>query len=117
MLQFWRVAHPPVRGHRLCGTQPLVHVGFMKSWQAGNFNQKVINRIMELVLSCKPASDKLKIYVTGAHMIDGMQACACFAMLTVKEPFSAASECTISNEELFQTCTTTITSVAPALYV
>jgi len=37
----------------------------MKSWLAGGFNHKVINRIMQLVNSRKPGSDKLKIYVTG----------------------------------------------------
>ena len=65
-VQAWRVPHPPVRGHRLCGTQPLVHKGFLKCWQAGGFNHKVIKRIMELIQSRKPGSDKLKIYVTGA---------------------------------------------------
>lgn len=68
-VQVWRVAHPPVRGHRLCGTQPLVHKGFLKCWQAGGFNHKVIKRIMELVRLRKPGADKLKIYVTGAVQI------------------------------------------------
>ena len=68
-VQAWRVPHPPVRGHRLCATQPLVHKGFLKCWQAGGFNHKVIKRIMELVQSSKPGSDKLKIYVTGAALI------------------------------------------------
>ena len=65
VVQAWRVPHPPARGHRLWGTQPLVHVGFMKSWQAGGFNHKVIKRVMELVHSRKTASGKLKIYITG----------------------------------------------------
>ena len=62
-MQAWRVAHPPVRGHALCGTQPLVHVGFMKAWLAGGFNEKVINHIMQLV-NC-PRAESMKIYVTG----------------------------------------------------
>jgi len=56
---------PPTRGHKLMGTRPLVHVGFMKSWLAGGFNLKVINRIMQLVNSRKAGADKLKILVTG----------------------------------------------------
>lgn len=68
-VQAWRVPHPPARGHILCGTQPLVHVGFMKSWQAGGFNHKVITRIKELVYSRKATSGKLRIYVTGEHRI------------------------------------------------
>ena len=43
----------------------MVHVGFMKSWLAGGFNLKVINRIMQLVNSRKAGADKLKILVTG----------------------------------------------------
>lgn len=48
------------------GTRPLVHLGFLKSWQAGDFNQKVLKRTMDIVQSRKPGSGKLKIYVTGA---------------------------------------------------
>ncbi|DBA97089.1 hypothetical protein WJX77_003952 [Trebouxia sp. C0004] len=69
-LQAWRVTHPPARGHTFCGTRPMVHVGFMKSWLAGGFNFKVINRIMQLVNSCKAGADKLKILVTG-HSLGG----------------------------------------------
>ena len=65
MLQAWRVTHPPARGHSFCGTRPMVHVGFMKSWLAGGFNHKVINRIMQLVTTRKPGSEKLKILITG----------------------------------------------------
>ena len=35
----------------------------MKSWLAGGFNQKVINRIMELVDNCQ--AGPMTIYVTG----------------------------------------------------
>ncbi len=46
----------------------MVHVGFMKSWLAGGFNFKVLNRIMQLVNSCKAGAGKRKILVTGeAH--------------------------------------------------
>ena len=81
-VQAWRVAHPPVRGQAWLFSQPLVHVGFLKSWLAGGLNHKVVTRIMELVTArpaeahCKP----LRIYITGTlstvhHVIlaDGTQ--------------------------------------------
>ena len=64
-VQAWRVAHPPVRGHSFCGTRPMVHVGFMKSWLAGGFNEKVITRVMELVQSQKADAKLLTVYITG----------------------------------------------------
>ena len=42
-----------------------MHVGFLKSWLAGGFDEKVVNRIMELVNSLKPGTRKLEIIVTG----------------------------------------------------
>ncbi len=65
MVQAWRVAHPPVRGHNWMFSRPLVHVGFLQSWLAGAFNDKVVNRTMEVVNSRKPASGKLQILITG----------------------------------------------------
>lgn len=65
MVQAWRVAHPPVRGHNWLFSRPLVHVGFLQSWLAGAFNDKVVNRTMEVVNSRKPASGKLQIMITG----------------------------------------------------
>lgn len=61
------MAHTPVRGHTLCGTRPLVHVGFMKAWLAGAFNEKVINHVMQLVSRLRSEAHSMKIYVTG-HM-------------------------------------------------
>ncbi|DBA74569.1 TPA: hypothetical protein ACH3X2_009444 [Trebouxia sp. C0005] len=69
-LQAWRVAHPPVRGHLIFFSRPLVHVGFLQSWLAGGFNTKVIKRIMEMVDRRQPGSDKLKIIITG-HSLGG----------------------------------------------
>ena len=47
---------PPTRAHKLMGTRPLVHVGFMKSWLAGGFNLKVLNRVMQLISARQDAS-------------------------------------------------------------
>ena len=65
MVQAWRVAHPPVRGYNWMFSRPLVHVGFLRSWLAGAFNNKVVDRTMEVVNSRKPASGKLQILITG----------------------------------------------------
>lgn len=71
-MQAWRVAHPPTRGHRLMGTRPLVHVGFLKSWLAGGLNEKVISAVLKAVQQCRKRlnpSDKITVFVTGESPI------------------------------------------------
>ena len=63
--QAWRVAHPPARGLNCIFSRPLVHVGFLRSWLAGDFNKKVVSRVMEIAKSCTPGQDKLRVYITG----------------------------------------------------
>lgn len=41
----------------------------MKSWLAGGFNTKVVNRIMDLVSSRQVNAKQLKIYITGTAQI------------------------------------------------
>lgn len=67
-VQAWRVAHPPVRGQPWLFSQPLVHMGFLKSWLAGGLNEKVVNRILQLVQArpAQPHAKPLRIYVTGS---------------------------------------------------
>ena len=64
------MAHPPIRGHNCIFTRPLVHVGFLQSWLAGGFNEKVVNRVMGLVNSPKPGTRKLEIIVTGELLLN-----------------------------------------------
>ena len=67
-VQAWRVAHPPTRGNRCMGTQPLVHVGFLKSWLAGNLNEKVTSAVFRAIQQCRKAlqpSQKITVFVTG----------------------------------------------------
>ena len=66
---------------------PLVHLGFLKCWQAGGFSQKVIKRIVELVQSRKPGSDKLRIYLTGAVQVHS----PCETCMSVKPSYYAAA--------------------------
>ena len=55
-----------MRGQTLLRTRPLVHVGFLKSWLAGGLNEKVLARIMQLVMASPAGNTQcLKIQVTG----------------------------------------------------
>lgn len=72
------MAHPPVRGQPWLFTQPLVHVGFLKSWLAGGLNEKVVTCILQLV-QARPAqahAQPLRIYVTGTPLRCCTAACA-----------------------------------------
>ena len=71
-MQAWRVAHPPARGHRLMGTRPLVHVGFLKSWLAGGLNEKVTSAVLRAVQQCCKRlnePDKITVFVTGESIL------------------------------------------------
>ncbi|KAL0023014.1 hypothetical protein WJX79_008349 [Trebouxia sp. C0005] len=72
-LQAWRIAHPPIRGQTWLGTRPLVHVGFLKSWLAGGFKAKVVNRVLEAVQQCRQTCKShapTTVFVTG-HSLGG----------------------------------------------
>ena len=45
----------------------MVHAGFMRCWQAGGFNTKVLEHVRQLVQEFQQAQlqQELKIYVTG----------------------------------------------------
>ena len=67
-LQAWRIAHPPLRGQACLGTRPLVHVGFLKSWLAGELKLKVVNLVLEAVQQCRQQSKSeqpVTVFVTG----------------------------------------------------
>ena len=47
-------------------------MGFMKSWLAGSFDQKVIGRVLELVQTRKASTGSMTVYVTGTlHEVCG----------------------------------------------
>ncbi len=41
--------HPPARGQYLLGSKPLVHTGFLQSWQAGGLNTQVLSLVKEIL--------------------------------------------------------------------
>ena len=66
------MTHPPKRGNYWLGTKPMVHHGFLMSWQAGELNLKVINYIMEAVEQCKQhhkSEQPTTVFVTGMHEV------------------------------------------------
>lgn len=44
-LQLWRSPHPPKRGTFWLGTQPLVHSGFLSSWNRHGLDAQVLQRV------------------------------------------------------------------------
>ena len=48
----------------------MVHHGFLKSWQAGGLNLKVVDYVVEAVEQCKQAhksEQPISVFVTGMH--------------------------------------------------
>ena len=65
--QAWQVTHPPKRGMLCNGTRPLVHRGFLASWTAKGFNERVVERLRVMV-SEVPKQQRARVLVTGAPM-------------------------------------------------
>jgi hypothetical protein len=49
LLQAWQVPHPPKRGSGFCNDRPAVHKGFLQSYTANGFNQRIVDRVAEIV--------------------------------------------------------------------
>ena len=64
-VQAWRAVHPPVRGRAWLGRRPKVHAGFLKSWLAGNLNDKVVSSVLKALQDHKGHSPINRIMVTG----------------------------------------------------
>ena len=65
-VQVWRVAHPPERGSYLLGTQPMVHAGFQQSWTDQGFNERVLQKLRQVVEAGVAAGTKhWRIILTG----------------------------------------------------
>ena len=50
----------------------MVHHGFLKSWQAGGLNLKVVDYVVEAVEQCKQShksEQPTTVFVTGMHKV------------------------------------------------
>ena len=59
-MQAWQVPHPPKRGSGFCNDRPAVHKGFLESYLANGFNQRIIDRVADIVASHEWACTKVK---------------------------------------------------------
>ncbi|KAK9817768.1 hypothetical protein WJX72_001918 [[Myrmecia] bisecta] len=69
-LKVWRANHPAVPGRVRLGTQPMVHKGFLASWQANGLDQRVLGRLRGIFSGRKASSTPWQVYVTG-HSLGG----------------------------------------------
>lgn len=47
--QFWRSPHPPQRGRLWLGTRPMIHSGFLASWNGEGLDQQVLLRVRQIL--------------------------------------------------------------------
>ncbi len=64
--QMWRVPHPPARGSRMLSTRPYVHAGFLRSWTAQGFSDRLTARVRDIVAAMPLKGRRARVYVTGA---------------------------------------------------
>ena len=66
----WRLPHPPIRGSRMLSTRPYVHAGFLRSWTAQGFAERLVARVRDIVMGMPTKEGRrARIYVTGANMV------------------------------------------------
>ncbi|PRW59946.1 alpha beta-hydrolase [Chlorella sorokiniana] len=47
--QFWRSPHPPVRGKLWLGSRPMIHSGFLASWNGEGLDLQVLLRVRQIL--------------------------------------------------------------------
>ncbi len=47
--QVWRSPHPPVRGKLWLGSRPMIHSGFLASWNGEGLDQQVLLRVRQIL--------------------------------------------------------------------
>lgn len=48
-MQVWRSPHPPVRGNLWLGSRPMIHSGFLASWNGEGLDQQVLLRVRQIL--------------------------------------------------------------------
>lgn len=70
-LQVWRKKWPRDVGNSLLCTAPMVHQGFWASYVTNGFNDRLTNRLEQIIARCTDAQKgggdgkKVKVYITG----------------------------------------------------
>jgi len=72
-LEVWRVPHPSLRGHLWLGTRPLVHKGFLGTWECEGFKEQVLNRVQAILVGDGFDKSRLRVLVSG-HSLGGAMA-------------------------------------------
>ncbi|BDA50387.1 probable lipase at C-terminar half [Coccomyxa sp. Obi] len=67
-LQAWQATHPSARGRSFLGRRPAVHNGFLKSYLANGFNERIVSKVLDVVRSNDWPSTQ--VYLTG-HSLGG----------------------------------------------
>lgn len=57
--------HRPVRGNALICTRPRVHAGFLRSWTANEFSERVLRHIGDIVESERMDLSNVRVLLTG----------------------------------------------------
>lgn len=58
--------HSPKRGSALLCSRPRVHAGFLRSWTANGFNERVLEHIGEIVDTQQMDLSSVRVLLTGA---------------------------------------------------
>lgn len=69
-LEVWRAAHPPERGKYFLGSQPMVHRGFLETWQTSGLKADVMELLKE-IMSANPEKDAPWRVLTTGHSLGG----------------------------------------------
>ena len=65
--QAWRTPYKAARGRRALGTRPYVHCGFLRSWTAQGFNQRLVARMRDIVAAMPLKGRRARILITGGR--------------------------------------------------
>lgn len=83
-LHAWLVPHPPLRGTRWRGTCPLVHKGFLTSWETSGLKESILLRVKSIIASGSFDVQHGRVILSG-HSLGG--ALAILAGMDISKEF------------------------------